>query len=319
MNRLAFAVTLLGCPITSVSAQATPASAIPPAADAAFFGERWTQAKALLAEFLASNPGSMNGHVKAGYVELRLGNPASAIAHFERVVSNAPPPGAAAAQAGVAMALAQQGKPAEAIARLAKALDAGYANYLVLENDQSFASLRGDPRFLALRARAEINANPCMGDSVARSFDFWVGEWDVYVNGTTQQAGRSRIDRVSGGCAILENWTGNTSLLNPPSDGKSLNFVVPSTRKWRQVWMGSGGGLTNFEEGEYRDGAMRFTYDNVTPRGRLRGRFIFFNQGPNRVRQLQESTPDSGRTWQTVYDFIYLRKGSGENPLSAAR
>jgi hypothetical protein len=64
---------------------------------------------------------------------------------------------------------------------------------------------------------------------------------------------------------------------------------------------------------------MRFTYDNVTPRGRSTGRFIFFNLGPDKVRQLQESTPDSGRTWQTVYDFIYVRKGSGESPLPSAR
>ena len=316
-------IVALGGPASRADAQTTPAPgaapAIPPAADAAFFGGRWPQAKTLFDAFLAANPSSLGGHIKAGYVELRLGNPAGALAHFDQVVAQAPPPGAPAAQAGAAMALAQQGKQADAIARLEQALTAGYANFKVLDEDAAFAPLRKDPRFAGMRERAMVNANPCMGDSVARAFDFWVGDWDVYVNGTTQLAGRNRIDRVSGGCAILENWTANTSLLNAPSDGKSLNFVVPSTRKWRQVWMGSGGGLTYYDEGEYRDGAMRFTYDNATPRGRLTGRFAFFNLGPNKVRQMQESTPDSGRTWQTVYDFIYVRKGSGESPLPSAR
>jgi tetratricopeptide (TPR) repeat protein len=312
-------VSLLIATTSSAGAQSASAPPAPPAADAAFFGAQWARAKSLLDQFLASNPGSLNAHVKAGYVELRLGNAAAAVAHFDEVVSKAPPPGAPAAHAGIAMALAQQGKSSDAIARLTTAVDAGYANYQVLDGDEAFASLRKDPRFVALRGRAVNNAHPCMGDSVARAFDFWVGDWDVYVSGTTQLAGSNRIDRVSGGCAILENWTANTSLLNALSDGKSLNFVVPATRKWRQVWMGSGGGLTYYDEGEYRDGAMRFTYDNATPRGRLTGRFAFFNLGPNKVRQMQESTPDSGRTWQTVYDFIYVRKGSGESPLPPAR
>lgn len=312
-RHLTFVAVLLACPRAQVVAQATP-PAIPRAADAAFFAEDWAKAKQLFDEFLKAHPTSAGGHVKAGYVELNLGNPVAAIAHFERVVQSAPAPGAPVAEAGIAMALARQGKHTEALASLEKAVAAGYPNYAALDREQGFDPLRRDARFVALRDRAMIRAQPCMGDSTARAFDFWVGEWDVYVSGTTQRAGESRIDRVSGGCAILENWTGNSSILAPPSDGKSLNFVDPATRKWRQVWMGSGGGLTTYEDGEYRDGALRFVYDNVTPRGRVKGRFMFFNLGPNRVRQLQESTPDEGKSWQTVYDFIYVRRGSGESP-----
>jgi tetratricopeptide (TPR) repeat protein len=299
-----------------VLAQGTAPPAIPRAADAAFFEGDWARAKQLFDEFLKANPTSGGAHVKAGYIELSLGNPAAAIAHFETVVSTSPASGAPFAEAGISMALARQGKMAESMAHLERAVATGYSNYAVLDREAAFEPLRKDPKFVALRDRAMNAASPCMGDSASRAFDFWVGEWDVYVNGTAQLAGRSRIDRVSGGCAILENWAGNTSFFAAPSDGKSLNFVDPATRKWRQVWMGSGGGLTTYEDGEYRDGALRFVYDNVTPRGRVKGRFMFFNLGPNRVRQLQESTPDEGKTWQTVYDFIYVRRGSGESPLS---
>ncbi len=314
-RHLTFVAALLASPLSHTAAQAT-SPAIPRPADAAFFAGDWSKAKQLFDEFLKAHPTSAGGHVKAGYVELGLDNPAAAIAHFQSVVQSAPASGAPIAEAGIAMALARQGKHAEALASLERALAAGYSNYAALDRERGFDALRRDPRFVALRDRAMARAQPCMGDSTARAFDFWVGEWDVYVNGTTQRAGESRIDRVSGGCAILENWTGNSSILAPPSDGKSLNFVDPATRKWRQVWMGSGGGLTTFEEGEDRDGALRFVYDNPTRGGgRVKGRFTFFNLGPNRVRQLQESTPDDGKTWQTVYDFIYVRRGSGESPL----
>jgi hypothetical protein len=309
---LVLGVVLAMAPLP-ILAQGTPPAI--PGRRRRVFGGDWARAKQLFDEFLKAHPTSSGGHVKAGYVELSLGNPTAAITHFQTVVASAPAAGAPIAQAGIAMALARQGKLPQAMESLEQAVAQGYANYAALDREKGFEPLRGDARYLGLRDRAMARAQPCMGDSTARAFDFWVGEWDVYVNGTTQAAGRSRIDRVSGGCAILENWAGNTSFFAAPSDGKSLNFVDPATQKWRQVWMGSGGGLTTYEDGEYRDGALRFVYDNQTPRGRVKGRFMFFNLGPNRVRQLQESTPDEGKTWQTVYDFIYIRRGSGESPL----
>jgi hypothetical protein len=309
-------VVLLGSNPLVAHGQSAATATIPPAADAAFFSGDWARAKSLFDEFLKAHPASPGARVKAGYVELGLGQLDAARMHFERVIAGAGTSGAPVAQAGMAIALARAGQTAEALQRLEAAMQAGYANHAVLDQEAAFGSLRTDARFVKMREQAMTRAMPCMGDSTARAFDFWIGEWDVYVTGTAQVAGRSRIDRVSGGCAILENWTGNASWLSPPSDGKSLNFVVPGTGKWRQVWMGSGGGLTAYDEGEYRDGAMRFTYDNTTPRGRVKGRFQFHNLGPNRVRQVQESTPDEGKTWQTVYDFTYIRKGSGESPVT---
>lgn len=37
----------------------------------------------------------------------------------------------------------------------------------------------------------------------------------------------------------------------------------------------------------------------------------FFNQGPDRVRQFGQRSEDGGKTWPVEYDFIYLRKKSG--------
>jgi hypothetical protein len=121
---------------------------------------------------------------------------------------------------------------------------------------------------------------------------------------------------MAGGCAILENWTSNSGLHAPGGyEGKSINFIDPTSHNWRQVWAGSGQDVGIFEDGGYRDGAMRFSYRKTNPQGQpVEGHFIFFNLGPNRVRQFLDQSTDGGKTYSTVYDFIYLRRGSSEVP-----
>ena len=46
--------------------------------------------------------------------------------------------------------------------------------------------------------------SPCSAPEY-RQLDFWIGEWDV-LNPKGDTVGRSRIERIEGGCAILENY-----------------------------------------------------------------------------------------------------------------
>ncbi len=107
---------------------------------------------------------------------------------------------------------------------------------------------------------------------------------------------------------VLENWT---AVGDPPHNGKSMNFVDPETNKWIQVWVGSSGinnlNITRFYDGEYKDGAMRFVFDRTVQGQKMIGRFIFYNEGPNQVRQFNEQSMDGGKTWTTSYDFTYKR------------
>ncbi|MES1225350.1 MAG: hypothetical protein ABUT20_58255, partial [Bacteroidota bacterium] len=150
-------------------------------------------------------------------------------------------------------------------------------------------------------------AYPCMADSNSRKFDFWVGDWNAYQNGTTNLAGYSKIEIASGGCMILENWT---SAIGSYS-GKSMNYYIPETGKWEQIWVGSEGAPqrpNRFVHGEYKDGAMRFEFSGNDRDGDYIGRFIFYNLGPDKVRQFNEQSHDNGKTWVTNYDFLYIRK-----------
>lgn len=152
---------------------------------------------------------------------------------------------------------------------------------------------------------ANATALPCMSIAQAREFDFWIGEWDVYVTGTKNLAGHSLIQIASGGCMILENWTSKG-----PGSGKSMNFVDPFSGKWKQVWVGSSGlNVSEFLNGEYKENAMRFEFETKDRQGTPQlVKFHFYNQSPDQVRQLHQTSADGGKTWTTTYDFTYLRK-----------
>lgn len=280
-----------------------------PAADTAFFQGRWQDAMRLYTAALAKAPGNRSVLVKAGFSALELGRADTAETLFRSALTLPASTGAPAARAGLAFALLRRGARDEALGGLEVAVKEGYANVDQLDAAAKAHGLANESRFVTLRERAVVNGFPCMGDSAARSFDFWIGAWDVYVTGTAIRAGTNRIERVAGGCALLENWTAWLTPMSPPNEGQSLNFIDPATGTWRQVWMGSGRGQNNFSDGVYRDGAMRFAFERTDPQGnRLIGRFTFFNLGPDRVRQLQEISRDDGATWNTVYDFTYERR-----------
>jgi hypothetical protein len=108
-------------------------------------------------------------------------------------------------------------------------------------------------------------------------------------------------------CMILENCT---SMGNVAFEGKSMNFVDPATNKWKQIWIGSNGlNVSEFLNGEYRDGAMRFESESMTPQNQKQlVHFYFFNENADQVRQLHETSNDNGKTWVTTYDFNYKRR-----------
>lgn len=142
-------------------------------------------------------------------------------------------------------------------------------------------------------------AKPCAKEH--RQFDFWVGEWDVTAQG--QKVAVSKITLIEGGCIVLEQYTQRDGY-----SGQSFNYYNPALGKWRQVWVDSGGNMSEFG-GEYKDGAMR--YEGVSyplSQARVLRRMIIFNLARDEVRQLSYRSTDDGRTWHVNYDFLYVRK-----------
>lgn len=149
-----------------------------------------------------------------------------------------------------------------AFANLDSAIASGYSSYNELDSIADFNNISNDQRFKEIRQRVYGIRFPCMVNAKAREFDFWVGDWDVYVTGTKNYAGHNTIQIISGGCALLENWE------NAAGTGKSINFIDPVTNKWKQTWVGSyAAGIQEFVNGEYKDRAMRFGFETTDAQG----------------------------------------------------
>jgi hypothetical protein len=139
-----------------------------------------------------------------------------------------------------------------------------------------------------------------------RAFDFWIGEWDAYVTGTENLAGRSSIKSEDSGCVITEHWT---SVQTGTFTGRSLNLYDRASGHWEQFWVDSTGELTHFVGGPIADGmrlvdAANITATQATPQ---HTRMTFTANPDGSVRQFGESSPD-GQTWTADYDFTYRRR-----------
>ncbi|MBT8405000.1 MAG: hypothetical protein KJP18_14150 [Gemmatimonadetes bacterium] len=154
-------------------------------------------------------------------------------------------------------------------------------------------------------AATERAAWPCRDDGASREFDFWIGTWDVYVQG--QQAGTNVVEPMLGGCALLENWTNVRG-----REGKSFNWVdrvTFRTPRWRQMWVDDSGNTLDYYDGHYDDGAMRFTGHTFSPAGdSIPQKLVFYDVHPDTVRQVFEQSNDEGESWVVTFDGLYVRR-----------
>ena len=179
----------------------------------------------------------------------------------------------------------------------------GFSNVAVLQN-ADFDPVRKDPSFEGFVQAVNRNAKPCEADPDFRKFDFWIGEWDVQQTGVPRapQGAFSRVERILGGCVLLENW--EPGGFGP--SGKSFNIYNKATKQWEQFWSDASGRITHYK-GVFRDdGALYYEADQFGTNNKVR--MTFFNQGPDQVRQLGHLSTDGGKTWSVSFDLTYIRK-----------
>jgi len=146
-------------------------------------------------------------------------------------------------------------------------------------------------------AQAPAAPPPACQSAEHRQFDFWLGEWEVFLpNG--RKAGDSRIESISAGCALLENWNGNGGF-----SGKSLNSYDRSDKRWHQSWVDSSGSRLELA-GAYGDKRMVLS----SAPGATVQRIAWSVNDDGSVRQLWESSADGGTTWTVQFDGRYVRR-----------
>ncbi|HET6265098.1 MAG TPA: hypothetical protein VFD95_09580 [Usitatibacter sp.] len=144
-------------------------------------------------------------------------------------------------------------------------------------------------------------ADPCAA-AHSREFDFWIGDWDVFVP-DGKLAGTNRISAIYG-CVLHEQWK------TPKMEGQSFNRFDPDRGVWHQTWVDSTGGLLMIEGG-LRDGAM--VMSDATLPGRkdpaVVNEITWSRMPDGTVRQHWRLTKDGGKTWETSFDGKYVRSG----------
>ncbi len=159
---------------------------------------------------------------------------------------------------------------------------------------------------LLLPASVWGQEKPCTS-SDHRSFDFWLGSWDVRApDGST--AGHNDVTSEMGGCVVHEHWEGAGG-----SRGESFNVFDARRGVWHQTWVDNGGGLLLLD-GRYADGKMVLRGEQPgRDGGTVVNRITWSRVGgdPDRVRQLWEASRDGGATWSVVFDGLYMRVAAG--------
>lgn len=171
-------------------------------------------------------------------------------------------------------------------------------------------------RFLATAMLASLGAvaaparaqAPCEEVEGFHVLDFWIGEWDVYVD--DESVGENRIEKILAGCAVMEHWTSAGG-----GEGKSLFYHDRIDDEWTQVWV---------TEDATRPGGLKVKrLVEITPEGGtvFRGEISLPDGGSyldqtiltpledGTVRQVIQTSRDGGETWTTGWDAIYRPVG----------
>ena len=136
-----------------------------------------------------------------------------------------------------------------------------------------------------------------------RQFDFWIGEWDVTIQG--RKVGENRITLEESGCLIHEHWRDNRG-----GTGQSFNFYDRADGKWHQVWVSSTGAVLDLA-GDYRDGKLAYKGETKQPNGTVVLHELTFSQNADgTVRQHWQTSTDGGKTWKVGWDGLYTRRAA---------
>lgn len=150
-----------------------------------------------------------------------------------------------------------------------------------------------------LRRRAADPPAPAVDTPEHRAFDFWIGDWAVTDAATGAALGDNRIERILGGSALHEHWTGANGV-----SGESLSVYDAARAVWHQTWVDETGAVLLLDGGVH-EGAIEL--EGRDPAGVLH-RIRWAPGADGSVLQYWERSADEGRSWLTVFHGQYRRK-----------
>jgi hypothetical protein len=151
---------------------------------------------------------------------------------------------------------------------------------------------------LFISPASKIAAGEPCGAPEFKQFDFWVGSWSVK-NSAGKEIGSNEITKISGGCALLERWTGGGGIT-----GVSISRYDSSDAKWHQRWIGSDGQALDLTGGI--SGKAMILSQTQANHGVDRVTWTSLEDG--KVKQEWAKSADDGKTWKTAFLGLYERR-----------
>jgi tetratricopeptide (TPR) repeat protein len=262
----------------------------------AYLAERWEEAASAYAQ-VADLTGEGAAWFRLGHARLELGRIDTALEALEAALrlGFSPPH----THYMLARAYARAGRNDHALDQLGQAVAGGLQDAGAIREQAEFEPLRSSPLFQAALDRA---ADPVAYMEGGTALDFWLGEWDVLAG--DELVGTNRIEKILGGAAILEHWTGSGG-----ARGESLFYFLPDSAQWKQVWVVQGALLVKEKLSTHVEGGLRFEGEARFADGRrLPDRTTLTLQDDGSVRQLIEVSRDGGKTWTPTFDARYVRR-----------
>ena len=151
---------------------------------------------------------------------------------------------------------------------------------------------------------AQNNCKCCTDNH--KAFDFWVGEWNVFLP-DGNKAGENSIAKIQDNCILKENWKS----ANPGYTGTSYNFYNLNTSKWEQLWIDNQGQHLKLM-GNRVDNQMVLTSETIKDQNNndTYNRVTWTLNEDGTVRQLWENiTLEDGAEKSIIaFDGLYKRK-----------
>jgi len=290
--RVFLVVFLCLCFSLVTAAQQSPAMQ---AAGELFNQSKWPEAAKAYADITAREPKNGAAWTNLGESLLQQHKPAAAAEAFQHAIQAGFRP--VLNQVNVARAFADAHDRAKVLSLLQQVVDSGNGGRMrpIILSSTEFNVLANDPDFKKLLDKMR----PCTSPEY-RQFDFWIGDWDVQVQG--QSAGHNLVTLEQDGCLLVEHWRASTG----GQTGSSFNYYDVRDKKWHQLYIdnsGNAGAFPAMAGSLVGDKIVLYTDPGVSPVSR----WTWYVVSPGKVRQMAEQSTDGQKTWNITWDSIYVK------------
>jgi hypothetical protein len=135
-----------------------------------------------------------------------------------------------------------------------------------------------------------------------KSFDFWVGKWEVTL-ADGSPAGTNHIERAQDGCVLQEHWNSARQGFT----GTSFTYYNSTLGLWEQLWVDNSGNILKLRGGPQGKAMVLSSDPVVGPQGTAVVNRITWTPGEDGgVQQLWELLRD-GIVVQVLFDGYYRR------------